>query len=172
MFGCYRKGDANDPDTYVAAIAAILADYENEVIRQVTDPRYGLPRRLSFMPTAKEVADACEAEQASADRIKKYRDLKPALRIEGPRRHRANVLVHTDAPKYAAMVARSATANPMEWRMDDDGRGIWVALGWLESTWSAVVKPLTMTEEQLRKHYPPREPASASRETSREGVNG
>ena len=60
LFGCYRKGDANDPDTYTAAIAAILAEYPVDVIRDVTDPRVGLPRKLSWLPTVKEVSDACD----------------------------------------------------------------------------------------------------------------
>jgi hypothetical protein len=61
MFGCYRKGDANDPDTYVAAITATLARYPEDVIRDVTHPATGLPTKQSFLPTVKEVFDACEA---------------------------------------------------------------------------------------------------------------
>lgn len=60
LFGCYRKGDANDPETYVAAIAAVLADYPAETIRFVTDPRTGIPSRVSWMPTVGEVKRACE----------------------------------------------------------------------------------------------------------------
>ena len=60
MFGCYRKGDANDPETYTAAIAAILAEYSTEVIKHVTDPRTGLPRTMKFMPNVAEVAEACD----------------------------------------------------------------------------------------------------------------
>jgi hypothetical protein len=63
MFGCYRKGDANDPETYTAAITAILADYEPEVIQRVTDPRTGIPRRMKFMPNPAEVAEACDEEK-------------------------------------------------------------------------------------------------------------
>lgn len=60
MFGCYRRGDANDPDTYTAAVAAVLTRYAPEVVAQVTDPRTGLPSRSDFLPTVKEVHDACE----------------------------------------------------------------------------------------------------------------
>jgi hypothetical protein len=67
LFGCYRKGDANDPEIYTAAIAAVLADYEPEVIARVTDPRTGLPRKTKFLPNPAEVADACdEARKAIA----------------------------------------------------------------------------------------------------------
>ena len=61
MFGCYRKGDANDPDTYVAAITATLARYPEDVIRDVTHPATGLPTQKDFLPTVKEVFTACEA---------------------------------------------------------------------------------------------------------------
>lgn len=60
MFGCYRKGEANDPATYVAAITLILAEYEPDVIERVTDPRTGIPRQMKFMPNPAEVATACE----------------------------------------------------------------------------------------------------------------
>jgi hypothetical protein len=60
LFGSYRKGDANDPDTYVAAVAAILADYDDDVIVRVTDPRTGIARKLKFMPNPAEVADECD----------------------------------------------------------------------------------------------------------------
>lgn len=60
LFGCYRKGDANDPDTYVAAITAVLSRYPHDVIRDVTHPVKGLPIRCDFLPTVKEVYLACE----------------------------------------------------------------------------------------------------------------
>ncbi len=61
MFGCYRKGDANDPETYVAAITATLARYPEEIICAVTHPAAGLPIQKDFLPTVKEVFMACEA---------------------------------------------------------------------------------------------------------------
>jgi len=60
LFGCYRTGDANDPETYVAAIAAILARYPEEVMTAVTHPATGLPSKKGWLPTVKEVADACD----------------------------------------------------------------------------------------------------------------
>lgn len=60
LLGCYRTGDANDPGTYVAAITAILARYPEEIITEVTHPATGLPKKKSWLPTVKEVADACE----------------------------------------------------------------------------------------------------------------
>ena len=61
LFGCFRKGDANDPEVYTAAITAILAEYSPEVIQRVTDPRTGIPRKMKFLPNPSEVSDECES---------------------------------------------------------------------------------------------------------------
>lgn len=63
LFGLYRKGDANDAETYVAGITAILAEYEPEVIRRVTDPREGIARKSKWMPSVAEVSEECEAKK-------------------------------------------------------------------------------------------------------------
>lgn len=60
LFGCYRKGDANDPEIYTAAIAATLADYSLEVVQYVTDPRTGLASKLKWLPTVAEVREECD----------------------------------------------------------------------------------------------------------------
>ena len=60
LFGCYRKGDANDPDAYVGAVAAVLSEYPAETIKFVTDPRTGIPSRVDWMPTVGEIKRACE----------------------------------------------------------------------------------------------------------------
>ncbi len=60
LLGCYRTGEANDPETYVAAITAVLARYPEEVMTSVTHPVSGLPSKKGWLPTIKEVADACD----------------------------------------------------------------------------------------------------------------
>jgi hypothetical protein len=60
LLGCYRTGEANDPETYVTAITAILAHYPEEIITAVTHPVSGLPSKKSWLPTVKEVVDACD----------------------------------------------------------------------------------------------------------------
>src|SRR6185312_14188698 len=56
LLGCYRTGDANDPATYVAAITA---RFPEEIITAVTHPATGLPSKKGWLPTVKEVHDAC-----------------------------------------------------------------------------------------------------------------
>lgn len=63
LLKCYRTGDANDPETYVAAVAAVLSHYPEQVITAVTHPVSGLPSNgKGWLPTVKEVSDACKAE--------------------------------------------------------------------------------------------------------------
>lgn len=44
----------------MAAITAVLSRYEEQVIKAVTHPAKGLPIRTQFLPTVKEVFEACE----------------------------------------------------------------------------------------------------------------
>jgi hypothetical protein len=60
LLGCYRKDDAADPETYAGAVAAVLAEYPPDIVQRVTDPRSGLPSKLQWLPSVKEVRDACE----------------------------------------------------------------------------------------------------------------
>lgn len=75
MFGCFRKGDANDPETYTAAVAAVLSEYSVEVIQRVTDPRTGLPRTNKLMPNPAEVGEACEAAKKFLKAEKKLAEM-------------------------------------------------------------------------------------------------
>lgn len=78
LLGCYRTGDANDPETYVAAITAVLARYPEEVITGVTHPVTGLPSKKGWLPTVKEVTDACneimEPIRQHEARLKRIKD--------------------------------------------------------------------------------------------------
>src|ERR1019366_10620058 len=80
LFGCFRKGDANDPETYTAAVTAILAEYPKEVIHYVTDPRTGIPRKMKFMPNPAEVSEEC-------DRATEYLDDEKTIMERGWRWH-------------------------------------------------------------------------------------
>jgi hypothetical protein len=96
MLDCYRTGAANNPETFVTAIAATLARYPDEVIYRVTDPRSGIQSRIAWMPSIKEVRDECEramepiqqrmeqekriAEQlAERERLEQLRASRPSL---------------------------------------------------------------------------------------------
>jgi hypothetical protein len=143
MFGCYRRGDANDPDTYVAAVAAVLSRYNSEIIKAVTDPYSGLPARKtesgwSGLPDVADVKEACEAEAARQQRMAKLAALpRPQpLRLPPPPQSpgcRAQLFVPADVRGYAQMVQRAQTADVRDWKHDPQGRpGIWVPYGWYD----------------------------------------
>lgn len=81
LFGCFRRADANDPETYVAAVAAILSEYPAEVIEYVTDPRTGLPRTSKWLPTIAEIAEACDKEKSMGPLREKYRGKSPVVQV-------------------------------------------------------------------------------------------
>jgi hypothetical protein len=55
----YRK-DIPDPRQFVFAIAYVLNDYPEDVIRRVTDPITGLPGRLKYPLEIADVKRACD----------------------------------------------------------------------------------------------------------------
>ncbi len=80
LFGCYRRSDAADPDTYAAAVAAVLADYSPAIVKRVTDPRTGLPGRSKFLPTVSEIKEACDdLQRLEWNAVKRQRDLENQL---------------------------------------------------------------------------------------------
>jgi len=60
LLGQFRRGEANDPGTFVTSIAAVLARYSEAIVATVTDPRMGLATATDWLPTVREVVEACE----------------------------------------------------------------------------------------------------------------
>lgn len=89
----------------------------------------------SLMSATGKTREQIEADLAKTpDRpgFKPEESARGVVRSEGRPGRRANVLVWTDAPQYAACVEKAKTADPAEWRWDDHARGIWVSLVWLQ----------------------------------------
>jgi hypothetical protein len=93
LLGCYRRDDAADPDTYVAAITAVLARYPEDVICAVTHPASGLPIQKDFLPNVREVYRACEAIQsprreAKARQRRVQKQIAERAEFEAPKKRR------------------------------------------------------------------------------------
>jgi uncharacterized protein YdaU (DUF1376 family) len=91
LFGCFRRGEANEPETFVTAIAAVLARYPEDVIRDVTHPATGLAVRCDFLPTVAEVYRACETimrprREAEAWRQRVQQQLEERTKLERGRK--------------------------------------------------------------------------------------
>ena len=76
LVGCYRKSDAADPQTYAAAVVAVLARWPADVIMKVTEPATGIPSRIGWLPSIAEITRACEEA---------YEPIKARLEIEKTR---------------------------------------------------------------------------------------
>jgi hypothetical protein len=133
MFGCYRKGDANDPETYCAAVAAVLSRYSQDVVEYVTDPRTGLPGSCKWLPSVAEVKEACTARRDYLNRAEDFkrrfagRTPVKALPLDEDRPgRRAGIRVHQDAPQYPALREWIKTADDADWKFDGDGQ-LWVS---------------------------------------------
>ncbi len=180
MFGCYRRSDAADAETYVAAVTMVLAHYPAEVVKAVTDPYSGLPSRKnekgwSGLPDVADVKEACEEEAIRQERFARIAVVRPVYQrlAAPPAAHGAcaNVYVPPDHPKYPQLVERAAHDDPRCWRRDETRDGIWVSLEWLGAVPArAKLTPLPLTDADLRRMYPPRDPAPAhvSHETRQE----
>ena len=60
LLGSRRKGEANDPDIYIAAIVRVLSAFPLKVVTTVADPLLSPLRHLKWLPEASEVLEACE----------------------------------------------------------------------------------------------------------------
>lgn len=178
LFGCYRRGDANDPDTYVAACAAVLARYSADIIREVTDPNTGIStteKFASFMPNAGELKIYCEGVAARKERLERL----GALPAPDPNRARLAPPQPAPGDKATIFVPAKDSHYPafLEWSKSADNRlfkfeqrpGIWVSY----DTWEnrkigtrvrteAAIPRLALTEEALR--------AMALRDAERNGT--
>jgi hypothetical protein len=136
LFGSYRRGDANDPDAYVAAVAAVLAGYEADLIREVTDPRTGIcttEKYMSFMPNAGELKVYCEGLAARRERVQRLGALPPPdfsrARLAPPQPapgDLAKVFVPASNPRYPSLLEWSKTADPRKFKFEKRP-GIWVS---------------------------------------------
>ena len=137
LFGCYRRGDANDPARYVAAIAAVLSMYDADLIREVTDPRTGIctaEKYMTFMPNAGELKVYCDGIAVRKDRLQHLGTRAvPALRLAPPPPapgDLATIFVPDNNPRYRALVEWAKTADPRKWKYgksSDNKQGIWIA---------------------------------------------
>lgn len=140
LFGGYRRNDANDPEIYVSSIAAVLALYDEDLIREVTDPRTGIAtteKFAAFLPNPGELKARCEAIAEHRARISQYNELPPvdlgriALPAPEPRPgRRANLLVGKDCHRYEEMRQRALKADSDPAEFEWNAKGIKVSLSW------------------------------------------
>lgn len=144
IFSCYRKDDAVEPDSYIAAVAAVLSEYSVDVIERQADPRTGIARRSKFLPNAADIAEDCDkiATQLATDQSNREFQKKRAATpryipvvIQAP-----NLFVPSDQRDYERMSERAETESSERYFFEKnhlclDGvkrDGIWIPLSWWE----------------------------------------
>jgi hypothetical protein len=172
LFGSYRRGDANDPDAYVAAIAAVLSGYETDLIREVTDPRTGIcttEKYMSFMPNAGELKVYCEGVAARRERLQRLGALPPLdfsrARLPPPQPapgDLAKVFVPAINTRYPLLVEWSKTADPRKFKFEKRP-GIWVSYDTWDNQMAAAPKIGDIARqiaEEIEAEQPAREAAA------------
>lgn len=150
LIGCYRTGEANDPEVYTAAVIAILSDYPEDVMRSVVDPRVGLPSRTQWLPIPAEVKQACE-DLHGPMRREAERDAAARRQLDG--RDEIDRQRAADTAEHCEQVVAKAKAQLAE-------RGMRIMATDGARTISS--KPWTRyTDDQLRALYPQRQEQEA-----------
>jgi hypothetical protein len=103
LLGCYRTGDAHDPQMYVAAAIRVLSDYPIETQRFVTDPLTGLPSKVNWLPTVKEIRDACEEHHGP---MRRAMEREALARKQLAERQTLQITDNRPRPTYEELVRR------------------------------------------------------------------
>lgn len=159
LFGCYRRGDANDPETYVAAITRVLASYDADLIREVTDPLTGIQtseKYMTFMPQSGELKVYCDGVAARKERLKRLGSLPPVdfsrARLAPPQRQPgdlATIFVPASNQHYPALLKWSETADKRLFKFEQRP-GIWVSYDTWENRQVKLRKPTDRAEVAQR----------------------
>lgn len=112
LLGCFRTGEASDPEVYTLAVEATLAQYPEHIIRQVADPRTGLPASAKFLPTVSEIRAACETlEGQEARAIERQQNIRDQIA-----RRREQEELYRNQPKVDL-----AAGYPPNWGLHPEG---------------------------------------------------
>jgi len=76
LLGQFRRGEANDPATFITSVAAVLARYSEAVVLYVTDPRTGLASKGDWLPTIHEIVAECEKLEEAGRRLVERKELE------------------------------------------------------------------------------------------------
>ena len=130
IFGAYRRDDFADPDIFLAQSGMVLERYPNEVIEAVSNPRTGIQRHCKFPPSIAEIVEFCESEVTRMATLKRLKEIQNPdfKRLSGPKCPRWNLFIRSDRPRYAQMLERTKSADPRDFKYEDDG--IWIPQDW------------------------------------------
>src|SRR5215467_7258936 len=75
--GSYRRDEAHDPETFVAALAIIFGDYPASIVQYAADPRTGVVCKFPMgLPNVGQIKEFCDGVLARQERLQRYSELK------------------------------------------------------------------------------------------------
>lgn len=80
ILSAYRKADYHNPEAFMMQVAINLRTVPKEIIEYVSAPETGIQRRLQWPPTLAEIVEACAAEIAWRQKIKRYSAMRPTVK--------------------------------------------------------------------------------------------
>ena len=91
IFGCFRAGDANDPEVFTGALITLLMSYPAAIGAKLSDPKGGLAGKFKFLPTISEVREEADALMAADHaKLKRARDWHEQMRLQRENEQREN----------------------------------------------------------------------------------
>lgn len=135
--GAYRRDEAQDPETFAAALTVVLSDFPADIVRLAEDPRTGIVASFPMgLPNVGQILRWMQDKLAHREKLQRFAALPQpdfTSRLHRPPIHSgslANVFVPKANEEYSRMVERSNTADPREFEHLQGG--IRVPLGWLD----------------------------------------
>lgn len=136
LVGCYRKGEAEDSDIYVAALVTILCSYPEGVVLSVTDPRTGVPGDSKWLPTIADVRHACEIQMKpirdEAERNRRRQESEHILQQQDADRSKRKTFAEL-AALYPDIVGTTVKRAPTEAEKAAALAGLEARRGYLQS---------------------------------------
>lgn len=69
MAGCYRRDDYANPAIFLAAAGAVLEEFPDAVVENVTSPKTGIQAEASFPPSLAELKARCVRSERALQNI-------------------------------------------------------------------------------------------------------
>jgi hypothetical protein len=94
IFAAYRIDQFSDVEGYIDSLNHVLAQYPDDVIMHISDPRTGIQRACKWPPTIAEIVTACEVHMqhlAKLDRLKNWGKKEELPRLEAPSEERPTI---------------------------------------------------------------------------------
>lgn len=93
LFACYPQQAPNRPKEYMAAVVSLLAEYPNEIVDAVCEPKRGIATRCKFLPTIAGLSEALELEMEPHRKAwREQHEKRTALpRYEPPKRSQEEI---------------------------------------------------------------------------------